>query len=99
MSVLPDLPSVIEPNDLAPRPGAPELILTDLTSATRYARGYIPGACFIDPKRTQRGRPPVPGLSSVKADLETLFGELGHRSEAAYVAYGGGGGGWVDRFI
>ncbi|MBN0091696.1 sulfurtransferase, partial [Pseudomonas aeruginosa] len=44
MSVFSDLPLVIEPSDLAPRLGAPELILVDLTSAARYAEGHIPGA-------------------------------------------------------
>ena len=84
MSVFSDLPLVIEPSDLAPRLGAPELILVDLTSAARYAEGHIPGARF-DPKRTQWGQPPAPGLLPAKADLEALFGELGHRPEATYV--------------
>ncbi|CDI93513.1 thiosulfate:cyanide sulfurtransferase [Pseudomonas aeruginosa PA38182] len=70
MSVFSDLPLVIEPSDLAPRLGAPELILVDLTSAARYAEGHIPGARFVDPKRTQWGQPPAPGLLPAKADLE-----------------------------
>lgn len=99
MSVFSDLPLVIEPSDLAPRLGAPELILVDLTSAARYAEGHIPGARFVDPKRTQWGQPPAPGLLPAKADLEALFGELGHRPEATYVVYDDEGGGWAGRFI
>ncbi|VFT25698.1 thiosulfate sulfurtransferase [Pseudomonas aeruginosa] len=90
-----DLPLVIEPSDLAARLGAPELILVDLTSAARYAEGHIPGARFVDPKRTQWGQPPAPGLLPAKADLEALFGELGHRPEATYVVYDDEGGGWA----
>lgn len=54
------LPLVIEPADLAARLDAPELILVDLTSAARYAEGHIPGARFVDPKRTQLGQPLPP---------------------------------------
>lgn len=93
------LPLVIEPADLAARLDAPELILVDLTSAARYAEGHIPGARFVDPKRTQLGQPPAPGLLPAKADLEALFGELGHRPDAVYVVYDDEGGGWAGRFI
>jgi len=93
------LPLVIEPADLDARLTAPELILVDLTSATRYAEGHIPGARFVDPKRTQLGQPPAPGLLPAQVQLEALFGELGHRPEAVYVVYDDEGGGWAGRFI
>jgi len=64
------LPLVIEPSDLLGRLDADQLILVDLTSAARYAEGHIPGAHFVDPKRTQLGQPPAPGLLPNKADLE-----------------------------
>lgn len=99
MSAFSDLPLVIEPADLASRLDAPELILVDLTSATRYAEGHLPGARFVDPKRTQWGQPPAPGLLPERARLEALFGELGHRPEAVYVVYDDEGGGWAGRFI
>ncbi|KTC43635.1 hypothetical protein AO269_07105, partial [Pseudomonas putida] len=41
---------------------AANLIVVDLTSAARYASGHIRGAHFVDPKRTQLGQPPAPGL-------------------------------------
>ncbi len=93
------LPLVIEPGDLLPRLDAPELILVDLTSSARYASGHIPGARFVDPKRTQLGQPPAPGLMPPKALLEALFGELGHNPNAVYVVYDDEGGGWAGRFI
>lgn len=99
MSAFSDLPLVIEPADLASRLDAPELILVDLTSAARYAEGHLPGARFVDPKRTQWGQPPAPGLLPERARLEALFGELGHRPEAVYVVYDDEGGGWAGRFI
>lgn len=98
MSAFSALPLVIEPADLASRLEAPELILVDLTSAARYAEGHIPGARFVAPARTQLGGP-APGLPPAKADLETLFGELGHNPDAVYVVYDDEGGGWAGRFI
>ncbi|GAB3378246.1 thiosulfate sulfurtransferase [Azotobacter armeniacus] len=93
------LPLVIEPADLDARLTAPQLILVDLTNAARYAEGHIPGARFVDPKRTQLGQPPAPGLLPAKEQLEGLFGELGHNPDAVYVVYDDEGGGWAGRFI
>ncbi|MBC3375339.1 sulfurtransferase [Pseudomonas sp. SWRI92] len=93
------LPLVIEPNELLPRLDAANLILVDLTSAARYGTGHVPGARFVDPKRTQLGQPPAPGLLPANAELEALFGELGHNPDAIYVVYDDEGGGWAGRFI
>ncbi|MHA6492326.1 rhodanese-like domain-containing protein [Pseudomonas borbori] len=99
MSAFAALPMVIEPADLASRLEADELILVDLTSSARYAAGHIPGAYFVDPKRTQLGQPPVPGLLPTQNQLEQLFAELGHKPDAVYVLYDDEGGGWAGRFI
>ncbi|MGE8496556.1 MAG: rhodanese-like domain-containing protein [Pseudomonas sp.] len=99
MTAFTELPLVIEPADLAEHLNAPQLILVDLTSSARYAAGHIPGARFADPKRTQLGQPPAPGLLPEKAQLEQLFAELGHRDDAIYVVYDDEGGGWAGRFI
>jgi 3-mercaptopyruvate sulfurtransferase SseA len=99
MSVFSSLPLVIEPSDLLARLDAPELILVDLTSSARYDAGHIPGARFVDPKRTQLGQPPAPGLLPEPAQLQALFGELGHNPNAVYVVYDDEGGGWAGRFI
>jgi len=99
MSAFSTLPLVIEPADLTTRLTAPELILVDLTSAARYAEGHIPGARFVAPQRTQLGQLPIPGLPPPQAQLEALFGELGHNPSAVYVVYDDEGGGWAGRFI
>jgi len=93
------LPLVIEPSDLLARLNTPELIVVDLTSVARYESGHIPGARFVDPKRTQLGQPPAPGLLPTLHSLEALFGELGHNPNAVYVVYDDEGGGWAGRFI
>lgn len=99
MSVFSDLPLVIEPAELASRLDAPELILVDLGDAARYRQGHIPGARYLDPKRTQDGRPPAPGLLPPLAELNRLFAELGHHPDAVYVLYDDEGGPWAGRFI
>lgn len=99
MSAFSGLPLLIEPVELAARLQAPELILIDLSPAARYAAGHIPGAYWVDSKRTQRGQPPAPGLLPDQTQLETLFAELGHREDAVYVVYDDEGGGWAGRFI
>lgn len=99
MSAFSNLPLVIEPAELAARLDAPELILVDLTSAARYTEGHLPGARFVDPKHTQLGQPPAPGRLPAMAQLEAMFGALGHRSDAVYVVYDDEGGGWAGRFI
>ena len=99
MNAFAALPLLLEPSDLASRLDTDELILVDLCSAQRYAAGHIPGARWVDPKRTQLGQPPAPGLLPERQQLEQLFAELGHREEAVYVVYDDEGGGWAGRFI
>lgn len=99
MSAFANLPLVIEPAELASRLDAPELILVDLSAAARHVEGHIPGARWVDSKRTQLGQPPAPGLAPDRARLESLFAELGHRPDATYVVYDDEGGGWAGRFI
>ena len=93
------LPLVIEPCDLKARLDAPHVIVVDLSSAKQYKTGHIPGVRFVEPKRTQLGLPPAPGLLPTQAALEALFGELGHTPDAVYVVYDDEGGGWAGRFI
>ena len=99
MTAFDELPLVIEPADLATRLHAPDLILVDLSSHQRYLSGHIPGARFVDGKRTQASPPAAPGLLPEKAQLEQLFSELGHHPQATYVVHDDEGGGWAGRFI
>jgi thiosulfate/3-mercaptopyruvate sulfurtransferase len=99
MSAFSALPLVIEPADLAPLLSEPDLILVDLGSAAHYAEGHLPGAHWIDYKRTQRSQSATPGLLPSDEAIEALFSELGHRADAVYVVYDDEGGGWAGRFI
>uniref|UniRef100_A4XPX4 Sulfurtransferase n=1 Tax=Ectopseudomonas mendocina (strain ymp) TaxID=399739 RepID=A4XPX4_ECTM1 len=99
MSAFDNLPLVIEPAELAERLDAADLILLDLSGAARYAAGHIPGARWVDAKRTQLGQPPAPGLLPQRDQLEALFADIGHRPDATYVVYDDEGGPWAGRFI
>ncbi len=99
MSAFANLPLVIEPAELTERLDAADLILIDLSSAARYAAGHIPGAQWVDAKRTQLGQPPAPGLLPERTQLEALFADIGHRPDATYVLYDDEGGPWAGRFI
>lgn len=99
MSAFANLPLVIEPAELAERLDAPDLVLLDLSNAARYAAGHIPGAHWLDARRTQYGQPPAPGLLPEPEQLESLFAELGHHPDITYVLYDDEGGPWAGRFI
>lgn len=99
MSAFTGLDLLIESEDLASRLDADDLILVDLSNAARYAEGHIPGAHFVESKRTQWGQPPAPGLQPSPEQLQLLFDELGHHPDATYVVYDDEGGGWAGRFI
>jgi len=92
-------PLVVEPAQVLPYLQAPDVIVVDLSSALRYSEGHLPGARWLDAKRTQLGTPPSPGFAPELSQLEALFGELGHHAEAIYLVYDDEGGGWAGRFI
>jgi len=99
MPALADWPLLVEPAQLLPQLAEPSLIIVDLSSALAYADGHIPGARWVDPRRTLLGTAPAAGLLPPLNQLEALFGELGHREDAHYLVYDDEGGGWAGRFV
>jgi len=99
MLVPSDWPLVVEPAQVLSVLGATNLIVVDLCSALRYAEGHLPGARWLDAKRTQLGTAPAPGAAPEQAQLELLFAELGHQPDSVYLVYDDEGGGWAGRFI
>ena len=98
MSDLKHLPLVIEPADLLQNITAENLILVDLGSPVRFAQGHIQGACYIEPRQTQ-STSGFFGFLPKLAELEALFGSIGHSPDATYIVYDDEGGGWAGRFI
>lgn len=93
-----DLPLLIENTDLIAYLDDPKLILVDVASAERFAHTHIAKAQLVTPAQTQALHPPK-GYAPSQAELELLFGQLGHHPEAHYVVYDDEGGGWAGRFI
>lgn len=94
----PQLPLLLEPEQLVTRLEMPQVRILDLSSDEQYLAGHIPGAVHISPKRLQTP-PPTPGLLPDQASLTALFADIGHHPELHYVVYDDEGGGWAGRFI
>lgn len=92
------LPRLLEVSDLVSHLEAPELILVDLGSATRYSQGHIPGARHLDIARTHCTSSATPGLLPEIQELQQLFAALGHSGHAIYVLYDDDGGTAAGRF-
>ncbi len=94
------LPLVIESSDLLGRLDAEHLILVDLDQCRPLRRRAYPRrAISFDPKRTQLGQPPAPGLLPNTSRPGKTLRRIGHTPDATYVVYDDEGGGWAGRFI
>ena len=74
------LPLLLEPHELVPHLGNPELRVVDLSRADIYVQAHVPGALHLDYSRIVAGQPPVMGLLPEKRQLGTVLAELGSRS-------------------
>jgi thiosulfate/3-mercaptopyruvate sulfurtransferase len=94
--------NVLEPHELHERltsPAGDDLIVVHVSEANGYLAGHVPGALNVLPRELVGGERPAVGLLPSHERLEALFGRLGHRDDATYVAYDDEGGGWAGRFI
>lgn len=96
---MPELPLIIEPEDLQSILDRDNLLIVDMCSPERYAEGHIPGAVHVLPRELVRGTPPAPGELPELAQLEALFERLGLDEDTHVVVYDDEGGGWAGRFI
>ena len=94
----PLLPLLIEPEDLVPYLRHKQLCVVDLSSASSYLTGHIPGALHLPPQALIAGQPPAPGKLPDIRHLRQLFAHLGHTPETHYVICDDEGGGWAGRF-
>ena len=96
---LASLPLIIEPAELEPLLGHPNLVLADLCRPDNYQAVHLPGAVHIHPAETQWGLPPAPGLLPDQARLQQLVDRLGLSDDTWVVVYDDEGGGWAGRMI
>jgi len=93
------LPLILEPAELEPLLGHPDLVLVDLCRPDQYISAHLPGAVHVSPAETQRGVPPAPGLLPFPERLQQLVERLGLRSDSWVVVYDDEGGGWAGRML
>jgi len=93
------LPLIIEPEQLEPLLGVPDLLVVDLSKSSTYLQYHVPGAVHIEYGDMVASRHPVAGLLPEPALLERLFSVLGIGQQTHVVAYDDEGGGRAGRLI
>ncbi len=94
-----ELPLLIEPAELQPLLGDPELLVVDLSKESVNLQYRLPGAVFLDYGQLLTHRPPVSGLLPSTERLTKLFSDLGVGPETQVVAYDDEGGGKAARLL
>lgn len=94
-----NLPLLIEPAQLQPLLGTPNLLIVDLCRPEQYATAHIPGAVFLPFTQLARGVPPGPGKLPAENLMSRVMSSIGLTPDTHVVAYDDEGGGWAGRFI
>lgn len=94
-----NLPLLIEPADLEPLLGTPNLLVIDLCRPEQYASAHLPGAVYLPYSQLMSGEQRGPGKLPPAAALSELFSALGLTPDTHVVAYDDEGGGWAGRLI
>jgi thiosulfate/3-mercaptopyruvate sulfurtransferase len=94
-----DLPLILEPAELEPLLGHPDLLIIDLCQPQNWRQLHLPGAVHCDAHELVRGTPPAPGKLPLPRQLDALFSRIGYSSDKHIVVYDDEGGGWAGRFI
>lgn len=96
---LPQLPLILEPEQLAESLGAENLLIVDLCNPQTSASGQVPGAVGLEYARLVASRAPVAGLLPDAEQLSNALSALGLTPEHHVVAYDDEGGGKSGRLL
>ncbi|MDG4583562.1 MAG: sulfurtransferase, partial [Candidatus Competibacter sp.] len=99
MTAAPNLPLLIEPEQLQPYLADPGILIVDLSNPARHATGHIPGAVHLDYSELIRVEPPAMGLLPDEARLGEACSRLGLTPERPVVAYDDEGNGRAGRLL
>jgi thiosulfate/3-mercaptopyruvate sulfurtransferase len=99
MSTAPNLPLLIEPEQLQPHLADPAVLIVDLCDPASYAAGHIPGAVHLDYSDLVRVEPPAMGLLPDAARLSEVLSRLGLTSARRVIAYDEEGNGRAGRLL
>jgi len=99
MPSTPNLPPLIEPEQLQPYLADPAVLIVDLCDPARYAAGHIPGAAHLDYVNLVRAEPPAMGLLPTEVQLSEVLSRLGLTPNRQVVAYDDEGNGRAARLL
>jgi len=95
----PDLPLLLEPEQLQAHLGAPGLLVIGLCKPTTYAQAHVPGAVNLDYAQLIAVDKPVMGLLPDAEHLHRTFSALGLTPDTHVVTYDDEGGGRAARLL
>jgi len=99
MSSAPNLPLLIEPDQLQPCLADPAVLIVDLCDPTGYTAGHIPGAVHLDYADLVRVEPPAMGLLPDEAQLSEVLSRIGLTPDRHVIAYDEEGNGRAGRLL
>ena len=99
MSSAPNLPLLIEPEQLQPYLADSAVLIVDLGDPAGHPAGHIPGAVHLDYSDLIRAEPPAMGLLPDEARLSEVLSRLGLTPELHVVAYDAEGNGRASRLL
>lgn len=99
LTQLPQLPLLIEPDQLQALLDSPEILIVDLCRRDVYLQVHVPGAVHLDYSQIIAARPPVMGLLPDAATLSKVLSAIGLTAGRHVIAYDEEGGGKAARLI
>jgi len=96
---LPQLPLVIEPEQLQSILGTPDLLIIDLSKESTHQQAHVPGAIFLDYGSILLNHQKTMGLLPGSDQLTPLFSGLGIGDNTHVIAYDDEGGGKAARLL
>jgi len=99
MSLVPNLPLLIEPEQLQPYLASPAISIIDLCDPFGHAAGHIPGAIHLDYAGLVRVNPPAMGLLPEEAQLSAVLSRIGLTPDRHVIAYDEEGNGRAGRLL
>ncbi len=95
----PELPLLVEPDELEKTIGYENILIVDLSRPENYRKLHVPGAVHVDYGQIIAFHRPVMGLLPDHNTLQTLFGSIGIGDNSHVVAYDDEGGGRAARLL
>ena len=96
---MPNLPLLIEPDELQQHLQDPHLLIVDMCKPNQYQQIHIPGAVFLDYSYITAINRPAMGLLPDEEQISKVLAAIGFTSASHVVAYDDEGGGKAARLI